>query len=283
MVNRKTGVGKTTLTLALADFLSAVHNRSVLVIDMDPQATASLLLLGEENWKVLEDTKATIADLFEHAIRRPGPSVPFDVELLSHPVQRVYGARGQLHVIASSPRLQGIEESAMEALASWSLYAGSPYVLLHQPGFIEMMNTYDYVLIDCPTSLGLITLNALTISSGYLIPTTSDYIATVALTQMTERVKLHAAGLRRKIPLYGTVATRFNRAELRHAFMLDDLGERPEVQPLWETFIPDLPKAAENLHQTEGLMTLNRRYGNRPHSLYPYFDALASEFLQRVS
>jgi chromosome partitioning protein len=146
-----------------------------------------------------------------------------------------------------------------------------------------VIKAYDYVLIDCPPSIGMITLNALTMSSGYLIPTIPDYVSTVGLTQVTQRVKQHAVGLRRKIPLYGTVVNRFKRGARLHPAILEELRGRPEAQPLWDTIIPDTVRAEEALNQTAGLMTLKARYGGGPHALYTSFEALAAEFLQRVS
>jgi chromosome partitioning protein len=281
MINRKGGVGKTTLTLALADFLSAIHGYRILVIDVDPQANASVMLLGEDDWKLLEDAKLTVADLFERAVRLLEPSRALDLGQLIRMARHVKGASGQLHVLASSPRLQYIEENATETLASWSPYVGSAYMILHQTLFAHVMKAYDYVLIDCPPSIGMITLNALTISSGYLIPTIPDYVSTVGLTQVTQRVKEHAHGLRRKIPLYGTVVNKFKRSRL-HSSILEELRGRPEAQPLWDTIVPDTVNAGGALNQTAGLMTLKQRYGGGTDALYTSLEALTAEFLQRV-
>ena len=283
MINRKTGVGKTTLTIALADFLSAIHGRDVLVIDLDPQATASLSLLGENDWKHLEDAKLTVADFLEHAIRRASPPEMFNAGLLVRQTRDASGGRGNVNVIASSPRLHIIEEQAMATLASWSPYAGSPYSLFQQPLLMHIFSEYDYVLIDCPPSIGMLTFNALTISSGYLIPTTPDYISTVGLTQLTQRVKQHADGLRRKISLYGTVVNRFKRPMRLHSSAIGELRSHPEAQPLWGTIIPETVFAENVLNQTAGLMTLKARYGGGANAAYQAFEALAAEFLQRVS
>lgn len=282
LVNRKGGVGKTTLTLGLADFLTAMHGLSILVIDVDPQANASLALIGEDEWKVLDDAKLTVADLFETAIKPLTPSKPKNPISFIRKATRIKGVPQPVHLLASSPRLQAIEEAAMETLASWSLYAGSPYLILHQALFARVINDYDFVLIDCPPSLGLITLNALSMSSGYLIPTIPDYVSTVGLTQITAKVAQHALGIRRKIPLYGTIVNRFKRAAHLHSTILEELRGRPEAQPLWDTIIPDTVRAEEALNQDAGVITLKARYGSN-HALYTSFEALAAEFLQRVA
>ena len=283
MISWKGGVGKTTLTLALADFLSAIHGRDVLVIDMDPRASASIALLGDDEWKVLDETRSTVADLFEHAVRRSDPQQPFATELLIQTAARVKGASGEVHVMASSPRLQSVEDSAMETRARWSPYGGSPYMLLQQPLMKRVLSDYDYVLIDCPPSMGMITLNALTISSGYLITAAPDYISTAGLAQVAERVKHHARGVRRKIPLYGTVVSLYRRSALRGAVILEELRGRPEAQPLWDTIIRETAHAREILDRSDRLMSLSARYGGGSDSTYMSFRALADEFLQRIS
>jgi hypothetical protein len=96
-------------------------------------------------------------------------------------------------------------------------------------------------------------------------------------------VRLHAEGLRRQIPLYGTVVNRFKRTARLPPIILEELRGRPEAQPLWDTIIPDVVRAEGALDQTAGLMTLNARYGGGPPALYKSFEALAVEFLQRVS
>jgi chromosome partitioning protein len=283
MINRKGGVGKTTLMIALADFLSAIHGLNVLIIDMDPRASASIALLGEDDWKILDAAESTVADLFEHAVRLPGPREIFASKELVNPVARVKGASGQVHIMASSPRLQNIEDGAMEIFARWSPYAVSPYMLLQRPLLQRVLSGHDCVLIDCPPSMGIITLNALTLSSGYLISTTPDYVSTAGLDQVTERVKQHATGMRRRIPLYGTVVSLFRQSSLRHAVILEELHARPEAQPIWDTVIPETTRAREILGQSEELMSLSARYGGGAGSTYASFNALADEFLQRVS
>lgn len=283
MLNRKGGVGKTTLTLALADFLSAIHGRSVLVIDMDPQATASIALLGEDDWRVLEETGLTVADLFQHLIQHSGAMEGFQPSLLVELVKRIHGGSGQVNVMASSPRLQDIEDGTADILARRSPYSRSPYTFLRSPTFMRLLGGYDYVLIDCPPSLGMITLNALTVASGYLIPTMSDYISTVALAHVTQRVKQHADGLRREIPLYGTVVTRFRPGASKQLSFLDELRELPQAQPLWDTIIPEAVVASDILNQAAGSMTMKARYGGGGLTAYRAFEALADEFLIRVS
>ncbi len=282
MVSRKGGVGKTTLTLALADFLSALHARNILVIDVDPQSSASVALLGEDAWKVTDDARHTVADIFEGAIQRGAPNLPNPADFIFD-APRIKGATGVVHVIPSSPRLQDAEENALATMPLWSPYAGSAYLILHRALFAHVIHTYDYVLLDCPPSMGLVTLNALAISTGYLIPTIADYVSTTGLTQVTTKVLEHAQGLRRAIPLHGTIVNRFKRASRLHHTILAELRGRPEAQPLWDVIIPDTVRSEEAIRSDAGVLTLKQRYGGLSDALYPSFTALATEFLQRVS
>ena len=67
-INLKGGVGKTTTAVAVAEMLSGVFDRKVLVIDLDPQTNATLMLIGEEKWEALNENNHTIAQLFLDAI-----------------------------------------------------------------------------------------------------------------------------------------------------------------------------------------------------------------------
>ena len=67
-INLKGGVGKTTTTVALAEFLSAEMWKNVLVIDLDPQTNATVMMIGEEKWKNLNKNGHTIASLFNDAL-----------------------------------------------------------------------------------------------------------------------------------------------------------------------------------------------------------------------
>lgn len=281
MINRKGGVGKTTLTIALADFLSTIHARNILVIDVDPQANASLALLGPDHWEDADTQKHTVADIFERAMSPKPARNSGDATPMIREVRRSRGCLGRLSVIPSSPRLQTIEERTLEGDPAWRYAMGSPYLVLHQALF-GLANDYDDVLIDCPPSVSIVTLNALTLAAGYLIPTTPDHIATIGIPQIVQKMTDHSNNLRRSTVRYGTVVNRFRRSAFLHQAKLDELRNDPNCEPVWDTIVPDTVRGQESMNTEATELTLKSRYGGGTHGLYQAFESLAAEFLARI-
>lgn len=269
LVNRKGGVGKTTLTLALSDYLSSVYRKKVLLIDLDPQANLTTAGVGETRWQALDRGRLTVADLFQ-AVVSTGAGVPH--------IERVTRVtRGSaVDLIASTPRLSDVEEDVLEGDAGWRRRMGSPYVVLSR-GLGDLVDTYDYVLIDCPPALGMITLNGLALSDGYLIPVMPSPIAVSGLELLAAKVNEFGAGLRRKLVRYGTVVNRVKVGTLSHAAIIGELERNPEAKPVWNARIRDSVRAEEEWDQ-HGASTLIQRWG----TLHTDFSALAEEFVRRV-
>jgi chromosome partitioning protein len=286
LVNRKGGVGKTSLTLALADFLTALHGRKVLIVDIDPQANASLALLGEQRWlKQAEQDRRTVADIFLSATTGK-LSEGLGEDMVIEGIRRIKGTARTIALLPGTPRLQEVEEDMMEGDSEWRYFLGSPYFILSQAVVKRLFPRYDYVLIDCPPALGMTTLNGLTAANGYLIPTIADHVSTVGIDQVIGRIQRHAKGLRRELRLYGTLVNRFKRATSLHRAVLAELRNRRACQPVWDTIIPDTVKAEEGYLFREHLfheqMTLKGRYGGETHNYYQALIELAEEFLRRI-
>jgi chromosome partitioning protein len=283
MINRKGSVGKTTLTLALADFLNAVHGFRVLVIDMDSQANASLTLLGEKRWVKCDQDNKTVADIFAE-VKRTG-SIPdaFGKALVISGIERVKGVAGTLSLIPCTPRLQQIEEELMEGDPAWRYVMGSPYFVLHAALSKDVFPAFDFVLLDCPPALGVATLNALTAANGYIMPTIADHVSTIGVSQLDVRIRDHSKGIRREIKRYGTVVNRFKSATILHRTILAEMRAKPEFQPVWDTIVPDTVTAEEAYAKHEEILTLRGRYGQESHIYFQALGQLAEEFIRRVS
>lgn len=179
VLNQKGGVGKTTTVLNLAIYLKKL-NQSVLVVDIDPQGNATSGL-GVNKQLITASTKELML----------GAS-PID--------QIVLHVEGGVHLIPTSQTLAALE---MELANS----EGREFRLRRA---LERSN-YDYIIIDCPPSLSLLTVNALTAADSILIPVQAEYYALEGLSQLLEVVQLVKSGLNPNIELLGVLLTMFDR------------------------------------------------------------------------
>lgn len=179
--NHKGGVGKTTSTVNIGAGLSNSNKcKQVLLIDLDPQANLTQSLGVEPD--------ATIYG----ALRGEYPLRPIEIT-------------PKLHLVASTLDLSGAE-------VELSGEAGREYFIreLIEP----LKKTYDYILIDCPPSLGLLTLNALTAADEVYIPLQTQYLALQGLAKLTEIVDKVKKRLNKKLSIGGVILTQFDARKI---------------------------------------------------------------------
>ena len=180
--NQKGGVGKTTTVVNLGSYLAAAGER-VLVIDLDPQgnATSGLGFRRDSIERSVYDAIIDGADLSELVLR-----VSIDDRLALIPSTiALAGAEVELAPV------EGRERRLGRLLA-------------------EILDEYDYILIDCPPSLGLLTVNALTASDSVLIPLQCEYYALEGLTQLLATLDLVRDHLNPTLSVAGIVLTMFD-------------------------------------------------------------------------
>ncbi len=180
IVNQKGGVGKTTTTINVAAQLAA-EKKSVLIVDLDPQGNATSGLGIPK-----ESVQLTVHDL----LRGEAP--------LASVVQKTHVA--QLFVVPANANLAGAEvELVSKERREFALSEALKEA------------THDYILIDCPPSLGLLTINALTASQEVFIPVQAEYYALEGLSQLLNTIQAVKGSTNPDIELLGIALTMFDK------------------------------------------------------------------------
>ncbi|MFI5276763.1 MAG: ParA family protein, partial [Ktedonobacterales bacterium] len=184
VINLKGGVGKTTLTMALAHYLSGEHNRRVLVIDLDPQTNATIALVNERRWRERDQSGQTLYQMFRDQL--DGTHTFSAREAIIPRVSNIGGGMPGLDLMPSSIRLHRIQDKITKFADLDSFRDGSVYTL--REALRDVLPEYDHVLIDCPPNLGVITLNGIAISKYFLIPVVPDILSTLGVPLVLDRM-----------------------------------------------------------------------------------------------
>ncbi|MEO8232531.1 MAG: AAA family ATPase [Ignavibacteriota bacterium] len=186
IANQKGGVGKTTTTINLSSLLAAAEQRTLLV-DIDPQANSSSgLSVMNQNPSVYEVLVGTekIQDVIINTFMPFLDMLPSNINLVGAEIEMV-----------DMENRETLLRSALD----------------------EINDKYDYILIDCPPSLGLLTLNSLTASNSVLIPVQCEYFALEGLGQLLNTINIVKKHFNKDLAIEGVLLTMFDtRLRLSH-------------------------------------------------------------------
>lgn len=264
--NLKGGVGKTTTTAALAEILSAEFDKRVLLIDLDPQRNLTTMMIGESRAADLDSSDHTLAALFIDALNhRPPRDAAALIQHHVSPMQVV----PSVDLLASSPKLIALQDDLARL-------TGSDPTRILAEALTGVLANYEYVLIDCPPNLGIITQNGLRISDGYLIPTIPDVMSTYGIPPVQSHIRHLSREWSTPIEELGVVITKYRRSSTVHQRILEDLRENRTLPRLFPTRIPESNQIAAAAEFTD-FGSLRQKYG--PGGQFLALRELTADFL----
>ena len=217
LANQKGGVGKTTCAINLGGALAQLGN-TVLCIDLDPQANLTVGLgvdlasveRGMAN--VLIESESSLASIIVHTTTKHLDVAPTNIDLSSAEVE-LFSAIGR-------------EMALRDKLNK------------------EIVERYDYILIDCPPTLGLLTLNALVASNGVIIPVQTQYYALKGVAALLKIIKTVQERLNPKLKVLGMLPTFYDSRTILGRDMLESLHDLGDHQ-VFKTVIRQSVKVGE--------------------------------------
>lgn len=262
VANMKGGVGKTATVVGLSEALAA-QGAEVLVIDLDPQANASICFAGSSTLKELIQDGRTIDGFFEDRIfgndnRNFDDCIRTNVSNVSH-----LGNQLPVSLLASSSRLRVLERELILKLTrkkhdlEWIIE--KLYIILRDQ-LTRSRRHYDYILIDCPPGLSVLTEASICMANMIIVPTIADFLSTYGLLSFCsnlwtgEIAKETSSQLLKKPKRPYVLITRRKHTKQQNLVATRLMNERRKKKPnfqLFDTEIPEMAAIADALSKTE--------------------------------
>ena len=243
--NQKGGVGKTTTTVNLGVGL-AMQGKKVILIDADPQSDLTTCL----GWQDTDRLSITLATKFTEVMR----------DELQDPLSGILRHQEGVDLVPASLDLSAMEMSLVTAMSRENIMRS----------YLEQVKAnYDYVLIDCMPSLGMITINALAAADSVIIPVQTQYLPAKGMTQLLQTVAKVKRHINPNLKIDGVLLTlvdgRTNLARSTAEALRTNFGS---VMKIYKTSIPTAVKAAEvsskgkSIYAYEPSSPVSRAYSN---------------------
>lgn len=274
--NLKGGVGKTTIVMALAEYLAGdtMYGKRVLVIDLDPQCNLTNILMSEDVWfSQFERNKLTLPYLFKQPkdfldhLKNEDFIAKRDISNLKAKFQ-------SLHLIPSSPILFEIQEELPEG---FYYNLGLKPIDLLKEVINSLSRKYDYVLIDCPPTINKTIKSAFLASNFCILPCTPNRMSIGGLRLILRHIKKFNNENGHNLKSLGTLISRFNVSRANENQLVELIMTSSDFPSVFKTKIAERAQLAKNLDFGEKL-TYKQKYGD----LYDSLKDFAQEVIQRV-
>lgn len=274
-INLKGGVGKTTTAVNIAATLARTYRNRVLLIDLDPQTNATVSVISQPMWEERHQACQTIYHLFNDKLN--GTSY-FDI---NKAVLNGVGGIDNLDLLPSSMFLIEIQDYIPDI--SNKAYINSVDVIGNEIESIK--HNYDYIIIDCPPNLGVITLNGINISQYYVVPTVPDILSRIGIDLILNRidafkVKKHTCSIK----LAGIIFTKIDYRTSLHGSTMIQLRQGPLRSFTFNAEFPQRISVAEAPIDSMPFLTsptAQRKSDWR--DTQGLIQAITNEFIQRTS
>ena len=217
IINQKGGVAKTTTSVNVASAWSK-SGKKVLLIDLDPQASATKSIFGDEEFD------QTIYDVI--------------IDKLPPEEAIVYSENFNIDVIPSEIMLSGVDIQI-------AAHFGRERIL--KTRIEHLKRKYDAIIIDCPPSLGLLTINALMASKDIIIPICPEYFSAKGIELILGTLQNLWVGLGHKVEVRGIAITRYKDRKIANR-VIDDIAQKHKIR-IFKDYIPDNIVVEESHHK----------------------------------
>ena len=235
IANQKGGVGKTTTTFNLG--VALVHSgRKVLLIDGDPQGDLTTYM----GWHNADNLPVTLSTLMNRCIN--------DIDI--NPEEAILHHNEGVDLIPTNLELASLEVNLVNALSRESTMRNC---------IEELKSKYDFILIDCMPSLGMITINALACADKVIIPVQSEFLAAKGMNHLMNTIIKVRRTINKELDVSGIVLTIVDGRRKLSQEISDELKETyGKIFKVYDTQIPRAVKAAESSRMGESIISYDK-------------------------